>query len=165
MQKDGAKAVPQPYVDRNRNRVIREYARGTTAIDRSDPGGGIPSLCQRAGIWPGIHLYVRLQQPRGLGVPRACGEHLSRGGDGNLLRGAHGGPRGALGAQPYREPAAAQAQQANLAHSDALFRELEGRFRLNSRPGEVQKAHYLRLDNTELSPEEAARRIHKACER
>ena len=50
----------------------------------------------------------------------------------------------------------------NLDHSDALFTALESRYRLNSLPGEIKKERYLRLDNTDLSPEEAARRICEA---
>jgi len=50
----------------------------------------------------------------------------------------------------------------DLAHSDALFTALEQKYRLNSRPGEIEKEHYLRLDNTALSPEEAAARIQEA---
>ncbi|MEZ4509557.1 MAG: shikimate kinase [Eubacteriales bacterium] len=47
----------------------------------------------------------------------------------------------------------------NLEHSDALFTALESRYRLNSLPGEIQKSRYMRLNNTDLSPEEAAKRI------
>jgi hypothetical protein len=47
----------------------------------------------------------------------------------------------------------------NLAHSDALFSALESRYRLNSLPGEIQKPRYMRLNNTHLTPEEAAKRI------
>ena len=44
----------------------------------------------------------------------------------------------------------------NLERSEALFKRLEEKYRLNSLPGELQKEHYLRIDNTNLSPEEAA---------
>ncbi len=47
----------------------------------------------------------------------------------------------------------------NLEHSDTLFSALESRYRLNSLPGEIQKERYMRLNNTDLSPEEAARQI------
>lgn len=47
----------------------------------------------------------------------------------------------------------------DLARSDELFTVLEQRYRLNSLPGELKKANYLRLNNTALSPEEAAKRI------
>ena len=50
----------------------------------------------------------------------------------------------------------------DVVKSEALFRRLEAKYRLNSLPGEVQKAHYLRIDNTHLSPEEAARQIQEA---
>lgn len=46
--------------------------------------------------------------------------------------------------------------------SEALFRRLESTYRLNSLPGEVQKEHYLRIDNTHLSPEEVATQIREA---
>ena len=36
---------------------------------------------------------------------------------------------------------------------------LEDKYRLNSLPGEVNKAHYLRINNTNMDPQEAARRI------
>lgn len=44
----------------------------------------------------------------------------------------------------------------NIARSEALFLSLESKYRLNSRPGEVQKTNYLRINNTNLSPDEAA---------
>ena len=44
----------------------------------------------------------------------------------------------------------------NLDRSEALFRRLEEKYRLNSLPGELQKENYLRIDNTSLSPEDAA---------
>ena len=47
----------------------------------------------------------------------------------------------------------------NLSRSEAMFRTLEEKYRLNSLPGEVQKPSYLRLDNTNLSPEQAAEKI------
>ncbi|MEG0767355.1 MAG: shikimate kinase, partial [Clostridia bacterium] len=43
--------------------------------------------------------------------------------------------------------------------SEELFRRTEASYRLNSREGEMTFAHYMKLDNTDLSPEEAARRI------
>jgi hypothetical protein len=46
--------------------------------------------------------------------------------------------------------------------SEALFRRLESKYRLNSLPGEVTKEHYLRIDNSDLSPDEAAARIREA---
>lgn len=50
----------------------------------------------------------------------------------------------------------------NIEHSEALFKNLERQYRLNSREGEIKKEHYLRIDNTCLPPEEAAERIKKA---
>lgn len=50
----------------------------------------------------------------------------------------------------------------DLEASERLFKTLEARYRLNSLPGEVQKPHYMKLDNTDLSPQEAARRIADA---
>lgn len=50
----------------------------------------------------------------------------------------------------------------DVVKSEALFRRLEEKYRLNSLPGEVTKTHYLRIDNTHLSPEEAARQIREA---
>lgn len=46
--------------------------------------------------------------------------------------------------------------------SEALFRRLESTYRLNSLPGELQMEHYLRIDNTHLSPEEVATQIREA---
>lgn len=50
----------------------------------------------------------------------------------------------------------------DIVKSEALFRRLEDKYRLNSLPGELSKEHYLRIDNTHLSPEEAARQIREA---
>ena len=47
----------------------------------------------------------------------------------------------------------------DLEASEMLFRALEEKYRLNSVPGEIDKLHYMRLNNTCLSPEEAAERI------
>ena len=46
--------------------------------------------------------------------------------------------------------------------SEQIFRRLEGKYRLNSNPGEVQKEHYLRINNTGLSPQAAAEQIRRA---
>lgn len=45
--------------------------------------------------------------------------------------------------------------------SERLFREIEGKHRLNSFEGELQKEHYLKIDNSHLPPEDAARLIKK----
>ncbi len=50
----------------------------------------------------------------------------------------------------------------DIEKSEALFRRLEEKHRLNSLPGEVKKEHYLRIDNTHMEPDEAARRIKEA---
>ena len=52
----------------------------------------------------------------------------------------------------------------DVGKSEALFRRLEDTYRLNSLPGEITKEHYLRIDNTCLSPEEAARQIRETFE-
>lgn len=44
----------------------------------------------------------------------------------------------------------------NLEKSETLFRSLESKYRLNSYEGEITKKNYIRINNTELSPEEAA---------
>ncbi len=50
----------------------------------------------------------------------------------------------------------------NIQRSEQLFESIESKYRLNSLPGEVQKEHYLRIDNTSLSPEEVAEQISTA---
>ena len=52
-----------------------------------------------------------------------------------------------------------KASKRNLAESEALFRDLESRYRLNTREGEVPFENYFKLDNTNISPEEAAAMI------
>lgn len=48
----------------------------------------------------------------------------------------------------------------NLEWSDAMMEKLEARYRLNSLPGELDcKANYLRINNTDMAPEDAAKRI------
>ena len=47
----------------------------------------------------------------------------------------------------------------DIAKSEALFRRLEEKHRLNSLPGEVQKEHYIKIDNTNLAPEAVAAQI------
>ena len=49
----------------------------------------------------------------------------------------------------------------DLSWSDSNLKKMDGRYRLQSRPGEMAErvAHYLRVDNESPSPEEAARRI------
>lgn len=50
----------------------------------------------------------------------------------------------------------------DIEKSEALFKRLEEQYRLNSLPGEVKKEHYLRINNTNMEPEEAARRIKES---
>ncbi len=50
----------------------------------------------------------------------------------------------------------------DIEKSEALFRRLEDKYRLNSLPGEIQKEHYLKIDNTALSPETVAAQIKEA---
>lgn len=50
----------------------------------------------------------------------------------------------------------------NLEKSEHLFRTLEAKYRLNSLPGEIQKEHYILIDNTHLSPAAAAQMIREA---
>ena len=52
-----------------------------------------------------------------------------------------------------------KASKRNLAWSENMFRTLEDRHRLNSLPGEIDKENYIRIDNTELSPEYVAEMI------
>ncbi len=44
----------------------------------------------------------------------------------------------------------------NLERSETMFKTLEDKYRLNSKEGEIQKAYYLKIDNTALEPQEAA---------
>jgi len=47
----------------------------------------------------------------------------------------------------------------DLVWSDGNLRRMDDKYRLNSLDGEMTMEHYLRLDNTELSPDETAERI------
>ena len=47
----------------------------------------------------------------------------------------------------------------DLEHSEKLFTDLENKYRLNSLPGEIKRKNYLRIDNTNIEPEEAAQTI------
>jgi hypothetical protein len=40
-----------------------------------------------------------------------------------------------------------------------MFRKLEGKYRLNSLEGEITKRNYIRINNSNLSPENAAQMI------
>lgn len=50
----------------------------------------------------------------------------------------------------------------DLPWSEKNFRETEAKYRMNSLPGEVDYPNYIRIHNTDMSPEEAARRIMEA---
>ena len=52
----------------------------------------------------------------------------------------------------------------DLEKSERLFRSLEAKYRLNSFPGEIQKEHYLRIDNTHLAPAVVAQMIRDTFE-
>lgn len=47
----------------------------------------------------------------------------------------------------------------NLERSEAMFKKLEAKYRLNSKDGEIQKEHYLKIDNSALEPGDVARQI------
>ena len=47
----------------------------------------------------------------------------------------------------------------NIRNSEQLFRNLEQKYRLNSLPDEIKKEHYLRINNTEMSPHQTAQLI------
>lgn len=50
----------------------------------------------------------------------------------------------------------------DLAWSEGAFRKTEAKYRLNSREGEMPFEHYLKIDNTNLTPDDAAQRIQDA---
>ena len=47
----------------------------------------------------------------------------------------------------------------NIEDSEALFRNLEAKYRLNSYTGEVKRNHYIRINNTDMPPTEVAKII------
>lgn len=47
----------------------------------------------------------------------------------------------------------------NLEKSEKDLRDSMDKYRLNSKNGEIQKENYVRIDNTNLSPEETAQKI------
>ncbi len=49
----------------------------------------------------------------------------------------------------------------DLERSEERFRNLEAKYRLNSFNGELTMENYIRIDNTNLPPEEAAKRIQR----
>ncbi len=50
----------------------------------------------------------------------------------------------------------------DIAWSENNFKRTEAKYRLNSLPGEVDFPHFIRINNTDLSPQEAARQIQEA---
>ncbi len=50
----------------------------------------------------------------------------------------------------------------NIQHSEELFRNLESKYRLNSRDGEIPFEPYLKIDNTNIPADEVALKIKKA---
>ena len=49
----------------------------------------------------------------------------------------------------------------NLEKSEERFRYLEGKYRLNSHDGELTMENYIKIDNTDLSPETVAEMIQQ----
>lgn len=47
----------------------------------------------------------------------------------------------------------------DIQRSESIFRYTEGKYRLNSYEGELKRKNYLRINNTDLPPEEAAKMI------
>jgi hypothetical protein len=47
----------------------------------------------------------------------------------------------------------------NLEKSEAIFRKLEDKYRLNSLDGEITKENYIRINNTNLEPDRVAQMI------
>ncbi len=47
----------------------------------------------------------------------------------------------------------------NIEHSEKFFIELEQQYRLNSHPGEIPYENYIRINNTNMPPEQAAAMI------
>jgi hypothetical protein len=47
----------------------------------------------------------------------------------------------------------------DIHHSESIFRTLEEKYRLNSYEGEIQRKNYIRINNTNISPEEVAETV------
>ena len=47
----------------------------------------------------------------------------------------------------------------DIQYSEQLFKKLESNYRLNSHDGEIQKEHYIKIDNTNVAPEIVAEMI------
>ncbi len=52
-------------------------------------------------------------------------------------------------------------EKRDIEHSENLFRRLEEEYRLNSYEGEIKMINYLRINNTDISPESVAQMIKK----
>ncbi len=52
-------------------------------------------------------------------------------------------------------------EKRDIEHSSNLFRRLEEEYRLNSYEGEIKMINYLRINNTDISPESVAQMIKK----
>ncbi len=53
-------------------------------------------------------------------------------------------------------------EKRDIEHSENLFRRLEEEYRLNSYEGEIKMINYLRINNTDISPESVAQMIKKS---
>lgn len=47
----------------------------------------------------------------------------------------------------------------NTEHSEYIFRKLESKYRLNSLEGEISKENYVKINNSNLSPDTVAQMI------
>ena len=49
----------------------------------------------------------------------------------------------------------------NIEKSEKSLKEYEEKFRMNSKNGEIKKENYIRIDNTNMSPQKTAQKIKK----
>ncbi len=49
----------------------------------------------------------------------------------------------------------------NIEKSEKSLKDYDMKFRLNSKKGEIKKENYIRIDNTNLNPEEVAQKVKK----
>lgn len=49
-----------------------------------------------------------------------------------------------------------------IGRSEKSLKEYDGKFRLNSNKWEIKKENYIRIDNTDMSPEETAKKIKES---
>ncbi|MDF2686890.1 MAG: family ATPase, partial [Clostridia bacterium] len=47
----------------------------------------------------------------------------------------------------------------NIEHSEAIFKNLEAKYRLNSIDGEINYKNYIKINNTNISPDKTAAMI------